>query len=133
MPSVRAFMKRSDLEHLIRAAGKIGEDSAIVVIGSQAILGQFPDAPQSLLVSAEADVFPLNRPEQSTLIDGAIGEGSRFHQEYGYYAQGVEDGTATLPERWAGRLFAVKNAATPYSSITRQKAPASGVPIGLPS
>ena len=109
MPSVRAFMKRSDLEHLLHAAGKIGQDSEIVVIGSQAILGQFPDAPETLLASAEADVFPLNRPEQSTLIDGAIGEGSRFHQEYGYYAQGVDERTAILPRGWRDRLVAVSN------------------------
>ncbi|MGQ0752176.1 MAG: hypothetical protein ACT4PS_16750 [Betaproteobacteria bacterium] len=38
-------MKRSELEHLIRAAGRIAGDPEIVVIGSQAILGQFPDAP----------------------------------------------------------------------------------------
>jgi hypothetical protein len=40
-------MKRSELEHLIRAAGSIANDSEIVVIGSQAILGQFPDAPSA--------------------------------------------------------------------------------------
>jgi hypothetical protein len=102
-------MKRSDLEHLIRAAGTIGHDSEIVVIGSQAILGQFPDAPESLLMSAEADVFPLNRPEQSTLIDGAIGEGSRFHQEFGYYAQGVDERTAMLPRGWRDRLVVISN------------------------
>jgi hypothetical protein len=102
-------MKRSDLEHLIRAAGAIGQDSHIVVIGSQAILGEFPDAPKSLLMSAEADVFPLNRPEHSDLIDGAIGEGSRFHQEFGYYAQGVDDRTAVLPQGWRDRLVPVSN------------------------
>jgi Nucleotidyltransferase of unknown function (DUF6036) len=102
-------MKRSELEHLIRAAGSIGKDSEIVVIGSQAILAQFPDAPESLLVSAEADVFPLNRPEQSDLIDGAIGEGSRFHQEFGYYAQGVEERTAVLPRGWRERLVPICN------------------------
>jgi hypothetical protein len=109
MPSVRAFMKRLDLEHLIRAAGKIGQDSEIVVIGSQAILGQFPDAPESLLMSAEADIFPMNRPDQSSLIDGAIGEGSPFHQEHGYYAQGVDERTAILPRGWRDRLVAVSN------------------------
>src|SRR5687768_15286945 len=44
-------MKRSELEHLIRAAASIADDAEIVVIGSQAILGQFPNAPLSLLVS----------------------------------------------------------------------------------
>ena len=41
-------MTRSELEHLIRAAADIANDDDIVVIGSQAILGQFPDAPATL-------------------------------------------------------------------------------------
>jgi Nucleotidyltransferase of unknown function (DUF6036) len=102
-------MKRSELEHLIRAAGSIADDTEIVVIGSQSILGQFPDAPASLVVSAEADVFPLNRPELAELIDGSIGEGSPFHELYGYYAQGVDERTATLPRGWRERLVKVSN------------------------
>jgi uncharacterized nucleotidyltransferase DUF6036 len=102
-------MKRSELEHLIRAAGSIVDDAEIVVVGSQSILGQFPDAPASLLVSAEADVFPLNRPELSDLIDGTIGEGSPFHQLYGYYAQGVDERTVTLPRGWRDRLVKISN------------------------
>ena len=102
-------MKRSELEHLIRAAGSIADDREIVIIGSQSILGQFPNAPASLLVSAEADVFPLNHPELSDLIDGSIGEGSPFHEFYGYYAQGVDEGTATLPRGWRERLVKISN------------------------
>jgi hypothetical protein len=81
----------------------------IVVIGSQAILGQFPTAAGVLTRSAEADVFPLNRPERAEWIDGAIGEGSRFHEEFGYYAQGVAEYTATLPHGWRTRLIRVEN------------------------
>lgn len=102
-------MKRSELEHLIRAAGSIADDTEIVVVGSQSILGQYPDAPASLLVSAEANVFPLNRPELSDLIDGSIGEGSPFHELYGYYAQGVDERTATLPRGWRDRLVKISN------------------------
>jgi hypothetical protein len=102
-------MKRSELEHLIRAAGSIANVPEIVVIGSQSILGQFPNAPSSLLVSAEADLFPLNHPELSDLIDGSIGEGSRFHELYGYYAQGVDENTATLPRGWLERLVKISN------------------------
>ena len=105
-------MKRSELEHVIRAAGSIANDAEIVVIGSQSILGQFPDAPASLLVSAEADVFPLNHPEHADLIDGSIGEGSRFHELFGYYAQGVDERTATLPRGWRERLVNISNANT---------------------
>jgi hypothetical protein len=48
----------------------------IVVIGSQAVLSQFPDAPEELLRSLEADVYPKNDPERAIEIDGALGDGS---------------------------------------------------------
>jgi hypothetical protein len=105
-------MKRSELEHLIRAAGAIADDREIVVIGSQSVLGQFPGAPEVLLASMEADLFPRHRPERSDLIDGAIGEGSSFHEQFGYYAQGVSEATATLPKGWRERLVRVENANT---------------------
>jgi hypothetical protein len=102
-------MRRSDLEHIIRAAANISADDEIVVIGSQSVLGQFPDAPAELCVSMEADVFPRNYPERWDLIDGSIGELSPFHQTFGYYAQGVEESTAVLPAGWKDRLIAVRN------------------------
>ncbi|MGC2519484.1 MAG: DUF6036 family nucleotidyltransferase [Burkholderiales bacterium] len=105
-------MKRSELEHLIRAAGRIAGDREIVVIGSQAILGQFPQAPVALLASMEADLYPKNHPERADRVDGAIGEGSRFHEQYGYYAQGVAPDTATLPRGWQRRLVRVESANT---------------------
>lgn len=105
-------MRRADLEHIIRAASVIAADEEIIVIGSQAILGQYPDAPADLLVSVEADVYPKNHPERWELIDGSIGELSPFHDTFGYYAQGVEPGTATLPAGWEERLVVVSNAQT---------------------
>lgn len=105
-------MRRAELEHLLRAAGDIANDEEIVVVGSQAVLGQFPDAPESMRVSMEADVFPLHHPERAALIDGSIGELSPFHETYGYYAQGVGEDTAILPAGWRNRLVAVCNANT---------------------
>ncbi|MCH7822319.1 MAG: hypothetical protein IIA07_09895 [Proteobacteria bacterium] len=102
-------MQRSELEHIIRASGDVAQDDEIVIIGSQSILGQFPDAPVRLLMSMEADVYPKHRPELADKIDGAIGEGSRFHELHGYYAQGVGPETAVLPMGWSDRLVKVKN------------------------
>lgn len=102
-------MRRVDLEHIIRAAAQIADDDEIIVIGSQAVLGEYPEAPAGLLVSTEADVYPKNRPERWELIDGSIGELSPFHETFGYYAQGVEPGTAVLPSGWESRLVAINN------------------------
>ncbi len=100
-------MNRTQLEHVIRAAATIAGDTEIVVIGSQAILGRYPDAPAALLVSADVDVYPRNLPERADLIEGSIGELSPFHETYGYYAQAVGEGTAILPEGWQARLVPV--------------------------
>lgn len=105
-------MKRSDLEHLIRAAAAITNEYEIVVIGSQSILGANPDAPAPLLRSMEADLYPLHRPDMADLIDGAIGEMSPFDERFGYYAQGVSPETAILPAGWETRLVKIQNANT---------------------
>lgn len=75
-------MTREEFEHALRAAVDIVDDD-LVVVGSQAILAQFPVAPPELLVSLEVDVFPLNQPERSDEIDGAIGDGSQFSETFG--------------------------------------------------
>ena len=46
-------MNRYQLEHVIRAAEGNADVRDIVVIGSQAILGTFPDAPAELLQSMD--------------------------------------------------------------------------------
>ncbi len=102
-------MKRADLEHVIRAAGSIADTQQLVIIGSQAILGSFPDAPPELTVSAEVDTYPLDAPEKADLIDGSVGEKSPFHETFGYYAHGVAPETAVLPTNWRSRLVPVQN------------------------
>jgi hypothetical protein len=109
-------MTRSQLEHIIRAATTIADDVALVIVGSQSVLGQFPNAPEELLVSDEADVFPLNFPDRADLIDGCIGEGSAFHDTFGYYAQGVGEETSVLPRGWRERLIPVQNANTRHAT-----------------
>ena len=97
-------MTREQLEHVIRAAPRIADVEEIVVVGSQALLGEFPAAPVELLQSMEADVYPRAHPERADLIDGAIGELSPFHETHGYYAHGVGPETAVLPSGWEQRL-----------------------------
>lgn len=105
-------MTRAQLEHLIRASATIADDDELIIIESQSVLGQYPDAPAELRASMEADLFPKNHPERWDLIDGSIGEGSMFQQTFGYFAQGVDETTATLPEGWRERLVAIRTPAT---------------------
>lgn len=105
-------MTREELEHLIRASAAVTDQYEFVIVGSQSILGAVPNPDAVFTMSAEADIYPLAAPELADRIDGAIGEGSQFHETYGYYAQGVGPDTAVLPDGWQLRLHRVQSAAT---------------------
>ena len=102
-------MTRAELEHAIRAACQVAEDSEVYVFGSQAILSQFPDAPPELRQSAKADVAPKNRPEQADQIDAVLGELSMFHSTHGFYVHGLSIEAATLPSGWEARAQIIQN------------------------
>ncbi|WP_432831416.1 DUF6036 family nucleotidyltransferase [Dactylosporangium sp. CA-092794] len=109
-------MKREQLEHVLRAASHVAGDPEILVIGSQAILGGIPEhrLPPAATASMEVDVAFFDDPDdfKADQVDGAIGELSPFHDEFGYYAQGVSVSTATLPAGWRDRLVLVDTAGT---------------------
>ena len=100
-------MTFAQLQHAIRAACDIAGDTELWVFGSQAILSEFPDAPDSLRTSIEVDVQPKNRTDRTIYIDGALGELSLFHQTHGFYVHGVSIDTARLPEDWEKRVIRV--------------------------
>jgi len=100
-------MRRDQLEHAIRAACDVSGDTELLVFGSQAILGSHPFAPESLRASIEVDIQPKNLPENTDLIDGALGELSLFHQTHGFYVHGVSIEAAALPHGWDRRTVAV--------------------------
>jgi len=102
-------MTRDQLEHAIRAACEVAGDNELLIFGSQALLGEHPDAPPDLRASVEVDVQPRNRPEAVDLIDRNLGELSQFHETHGFYVQGVSIEVAKLPEGWESRTIQVKN------------------------
>jgi hypothetical protein len=97
-------VKREQLEHVIAAAANVISEDEFIVIGSQAILGSASAVPDSMLVSMEADIYPAHEPERAIEIDGALGDGSPFHRQFGYYAHGVGPETAKAPAGWERRL-----------------------------
>ena len=114
-------MKRSDLEHVLRAAATIADDHEVLIIGSQSILGSADEEhlPALATASMEVDVAFFDDADnyKSDLVDAALGELSPFHEMYGYYAQGVSVSTAKLPRGWRDRLVTV---------ATRSSAPGRG-------
>ena len=90
-------MTRDQLEHAIRAACDVAEDSEVWVFGSQAILGEFPDAPEALRASIEVDMQPKNRPDAADAIDGALGELSPFHEANGFYVHMLSGASGYWP------------------------------------
>jgi hypothetical protein len=73
------------------------------VFGSQAILGEFPDAPETLRASIEVDMQPKNRPDKADLVDGALGEMSQFHKTHDFYVHGLLIDDLAYPQGWQHR------------------------------
>jgi hypothetical protein len=96
-------MKKSQLDHLLRAARRITRSDQFIVIGSQSLHGRFPDLADELCVSVEADLIARNARERTEWLN-AIGADSPFHETFGYYADPVDEKTAVLPRGWKGRL-----------------------------
>jgi hypothetical protein len=96
-------MKKQQVDHVLRAAGEITGEKQFIVIGSQSLHGKYPDLPDEILLSAEVDLIAKNHPEKTEALN-FIGVYSRFHETHGYYADPVDESTATLPKGWKGRL-----------------------------
>ena len=96
-------MKKHQLDHILRAAGRITDEKQFIVIGSQSLHGKYPDLPDDIVRSAEADLIARGKASRTEWLN-AIGQDSPFHEQFGYYADPVEEGTAVLPAGWKGRL-----------------------------
>jgi hypothetical protein len=96
-------MKKQELDHVLRAAGEITGEKQFIIIGSQSLHGRYPDLADEILLSAEVDLIAKNDPKKTEALN-FIGVYSRFHETHGYYADRVDENTATLPKGWKGRL-----------------------------
>lgn len=96
-------MKKQQLDHILRAAGRITGEKQFVIIGSQSLHGRYPDLADDIVRSAEVDLIAKRDVARTEWLN-AIGQDSPFHEQFGYYADPVDAGTATLPKGWKGRL-----------------------------
>jgi len=96
-------MKKQQVDHVLRAAGRITGEKQFVIIGSQSLHGRYPDMADEIVMSAEVDLVAAKSPQLTELLN-EIGVDSLFHNSHGYYADPVDATTAILPRGWKGRL-----------------------------
>src|ERR1700728_3742454 len=96
-------MKKREVDHVLRAAGRITGEKQFIIIGSQSLHGKFPDLPDDLVKSFEVDLMASKHADRTEWLN-AIGLYSPFHDSFGYYADPVDDKTAILPKGWKSRL-----------------------------
>jgi hypothetical protein len=96
-------MTKQQVDHILRAAGELTGEKQFVIIGSQSLHGKYPDLADDILRSFEVDLIAKNNPERTKWLN-FIGQDSQFHETHGYYADPVDESTATLPKGWKGRL-----------------------------
>lgn len=96
-------MKKQQVDHVLRAAGRITGEKQFIIVGSQSLHGKHPDIADDILRSFEVDLIAKRDPSRTEWLN-AIGQDSKFHEQFGYYADPVDETTAILPKRWKGRL-----------------------------
>jgi hypothetical protein len=96
-------MKKQQVDHVLRAAGRISGEKQFIIIGSQALHGKYPDLADEILTSVEVDLVAGKEGSGAEWLN-AIGYLSAFHESFGYYADPVDLATATLPKGWRARL-----------------------------
>lgn len=96
-------MKKQQVDHILRATGGLTGEKQFVIIGSRSLHGKYPDVADDILRSFEVDLIAKKHPNRSEWLN-FIGQDSRFHETRGYYADPVDENTATLPKGWKARL-----------------------------
>jgi hypothetical protein len=96
-------MKKREVDHVLRAAGRITGEKQFIIIGSQALHGKYPDLADEIVKSVEVDLLATKDPARTDWLN-SIGVYSPFHESHGYYVDPVDDKTATLPKGWKNRL-----------------------------
>jgi hypothetical protein len=96
-------MKKQQVDHALRAAGRITGEKQFIIIGSQSLHGKYPDVADEILTSFEVDLIATKDTDRAAWLN-VIGVDSPFHESFGFYVDPVDEKTATLPKGWKGRL-----------------------------
>jgi len=98
-------MDRENIRIVLEAARKLTNHREYVIMGSLSILGSIEHPPVAMAMSNDVDFYPLEDPARAGEIAKAIGQGSPFEIQHGYYADAIRPSIAALPEGWKDRLI----------------------------
>jgi hypothetical protein len=101
-------MKRADLRRLFARARELSGETDYVVLGSLAVLGHTGDVPARMAVSIDVDAYGKHDPARIFELAPALGQGSAFEAQFGYYLDPIAPRVATLPEGWEARLVRIE-------------------------
>jgi hypothetical protein len=101
-------VKRDDLRRLFARARSLSGETDYVVLGSLAALGYAGELPPRMAMSLDVDAYGKSDPGRIFDLAPALGQGSAFEAENGYYLDPISPRIATLPERWEDRLVRIE-------------------------
>lgn len=100
-----------EMVHLVQAASYITKKDTFLIVGSQAVLGNYLNEAGSFEFarSREIDiVIKETESEIADILEGVFGEASYFEKTHGIYIDVVDIKTCTLPDDWEKRLIQKK-------------------------
>ena len=101
-------MTRDDIRLLFSRARELCGETDYVVFGSLAVLGYAGEVPPRMAASLDVDAFSKSDPGRIFDLGPALGQGSPFEAEHGYYLDPLSPSIATLPGEWEERLLRIQ-------------------------
>jgi hypothetical protein len=101
-------VRREDLRRLFSQARTLSGETDYVVFGSLAALGYADEVPPRMAMSVDVDAYTRSDPPRVFELARALGQGSPFEAEHGYYLDPIAPQVATLPAAWAERLVRIE-------------------------
>ena len=98
-------MNRGQLEVLLQQARARTGHQEFVIVGSLAILGAVVAPPTTMVTSIDVDAYLKNDPQRTGELRNALGQGSPFEDEHGYYLDPVSPALPSFPAKWQERLI----------------------------
>lgn len=102
-------LELAHIERLLIEAHRLSQHTEFVIVGSLSALGVIGlrPIPPRMLMSIDVDCYMRDDPARTFELNPALGEGSVFERENGYYLDPISPTLPTLPDGWEYRLLRV--------------------------